>query len=223
MGGCSNLKSLPEIPGNVEYLDISSTAIKKLPSSVLTNEKLSFLDIEWCKDLENLPSSSSKLKLRHLSLRGCSSLRKFSELPRNMTELELTETSIEVLPSSIEHLSCLKKIILENCRRFASLPTSICKLNSLERLIITRCFKFKNFPKILGRMEHLYFLSLSETAVKKLPSSIGNLIELQTLELYRCKNLKFVPSSIYNLKCLKTLMFGGCSKLKNLPSFSVGL
>ncbi|KAL6270937.1 hypothetical protein ACE6H2_027848 [Prunus campanulata] len=223
MGGCSNLKSLPEIPGNVEYLDISSTAIKNLPSSVWTNEKLSFLDIEWCKDLKNLPSSSCKLKLRHLSLWGCSSLGKFSELPRNMTEIELTETSMKVLPSSIEHLSCLKKIVLENCGRFASLPMSICKLNSLERLIITRCFKFKYFPKILEPMEHLNFLSLSETAVKKLPSSIENLIALQTLELYRCKNLKFVPSSIYNLKCLKTLMFGGCSKLKNLPSFSVGL
>ncbi|BBH05414.1 Putative disease resistance TIR-NBS-LRR class protein [Prunus dulcis] len=223
LGGCLNLESLPEMPGNIEYLDMSSTAIKEMPSSVWSNEKISCLDIQWCKDLKNLPSNSCKLKLCNLSFQGCSSLGKFSELPSNIMELELSETAIKVLPSSIENLSCLKKIVLQNCGRFVSLPTSFCKLNSLERLDFTGCFKFEYFPEILEPMEHLNFLSLSQTAVKELPSSIDNLMGLQTLQLYGCKNLKFVPNSIYNLDSLKTLMFGGCLKLKSLPFFSVGL
>ncbi|VVA32837.1 PREDICTED: TMV resistance, partial [Prunus dulcis] len=210
LGGCSNLESLPEMPGNIEYLDMSSTAIKEMPSSVWSNEKISCLDIQWCRDLKNLPSNSCKLKLCNLSFQGCSSLGKFSELPSSIMELELSETAI-------------KKIVLQNCGRFVSLPTSFCKLNSLERLDFTGCFKFEYFPEILEPMEHLNFLSLSQTAVKELPSSIDNLMGLQTLQLYGCKNLKFVPNSIYNLDSLKTLMFGGCLKLKSLPFFSVGL
>ncbi|XP_050108013.1 disease resistance protein RPV1-like [Malus sylvestris] len=223
LGYCSKLRNLPEMPGNIEYLDLSSTAIEELPSSVWFNANISTLDIQWCKDLKNLPSCGCKLKLRNLSFWGCSSLGKFSELPRNLTELQLTETAIKVLPSSIEHLSHLKKIELESCERLASLPTSICKLNSLERLNLTGCLKFQCFPHILEPMEHLNFLSLSETAVKELPSSVENLIGLQTLQLYRCKKLKSVPKSIYNLNSLQTLTFGGCLKLRKLPQSRVGL
>ncbi|XP_070663086.1 disease resistance protein RPV1-like isoform X1 [Malus domestica] len=223
LGYCSLLRNLPKMPGNIEYLDLSNTVIEELPSSVWSSANISTLNIQGCKYLKNLPSSSCKLKLRNLSFWGCSSLGKFSELPRNITELQLTETAIKVLPSSIEHLSHLKKIELESCKRLASLPKSICKLNSLERLNLAGCLKFQCFPEILAPMEHLNFLSLSETAVKELPSSIENLIGLQTLQLYRCKKLKCIPNSIYNLNSLQTLTFGGCLKLKKLPQFRVGL
>ncbi|TQE09473.1 hypothetical protein C1H46_004966 [Malus baccata] len=223
LGYCSLLRNLPKMPGNIEYLDLSNTVIEELPSSVWSSANISTLDIQGCKYLKNLPSSSCKLKLRNLSFWGCSSLGKFSELPRNITELQLTETAIKVLPSSIEHLSHLKKIELESCKCLASLPTSICKLNSLERLNLAGCLQFQCFPEILAPMEHLNFLSLSETAVKELHSSIENLIGLQTLQLYRCKKLKCIPNSIYNLNSLQTLTFGGCLKLKKLPQFRVGL
>ncbi|XP_048429981.1 disease resistance protein RUN1 [Pyrus x bretschneideri] len=181
LGYCSLLRNLPEMPGNIEYIDLRKTAIEELPSSVWSSANISTLNIQWCKDLKSLPSSGCELKLRNLSFSGCSSLGKFSELPRNITELQLTETAIKVLPSSIEHLSHLKKIELESCKCLASLPTSICKLNSLERLNLAGCLKFQCFPEILAPMKHLNFLSLSETAVKKLPSSVENLIGLQTL------------------------------------------
>ncbi|XP_048425258.1 disease resistance protein RPV1-like [Pyrus x bretschneideri] len=223
LGHCSNLKYLPEMPGNIEFLDLRRTMIEELPSSVWSNEKISSLHIQWCENLKNLPRGSCELKLQDLRLWGCSSLGKFWELPRNMTELELTETAIEELPSSIEHLSCLQKIDLESCKRLIHLPTSICKLNSLERLNLTSCSKFEYFPEILEPMEHLNFLCLSKTMIKELPLSIKNLIGLQTLQLYQCRNLKSVPNSIYNLNSLQTLTFGGCLKLKMLPPFSVGL
>ncbi|XP_068323680.1 disease resistance-like protein DSC1 [Pyrus communis] len=293
--GCSNLKYLPELPISLKTLYLSETAIKELPSSVWSNENLSHLDIEFCKDLENLPSCSCKLKFPfRFSIEGCSSLCKVSELPRDIQELFLNGTAIETLPSSIECLFGLTEIGLKDCKSLVSLPTSICKLKCLEGLDLTGCSKFECFPEILEPMEHLKFLSLKgtavkelpssieylsrlliidlkncqrlvslpksicklkslwklnlkeccrfnyfpeilepmerleflslrRTAIKELPSSIENLIGLETLDLRLCKKLEFVPSSIYNLNCLRTLSFDGCSKLKKLPSSSFGL
>ncbi|KAI5314525.1 hypothetical protein L3X38_043701 [Prunus dulcis] len=105
LGECSNLKYLPLMPSNIEFLNLSRTAIKELPSSVWSHEKISYLDIRFCNDLRNLPSSSCKLKLpsSSFSLEGCSCLGKFSELPRYLTVLEMIREKIEVLPSSIEY------------------------------------------------------------------------------------------------------------------------
>ncbi|CAL9005002.1 unnamed protein product [Prunus brigantina] len=223
LGCCSNLKYLQEMPGNIELLNLESTAIEELPSSVWSNKKISFLNIQRCKYLKNLPSSSCKLKCFGFLLGGCSSLGKISELPRNISVLDLTWTAIEVVPSSIECLFGLTTIYLNDCKRLVSLPTSIFKLKSLKSLDLNGCSNFECFPDILEPTEHLELLNLSKTAVKQLPVEIENLIGLQTLNLCRCKDLEFVPDSIYHLNCLKTLSFYGCLKFKSLPPFSIGL
>ncbi|CAL2279848.1 unnamed protein product [Prunus armeniaca] len=148
-------------------------------------------------DLEKLPSSSCNLNVSGtFSLHGCQSLREFSELPRYTRVLDLSETAIKVLPSSIECLFDLTEINLSSCKGLY-------------------------LPEVLEPMEHLKLLSLSCTSIKELPSSIGNLIRLQGLDLHECKKLEVVPNVIYNLSTLKFLNFDGCSKLKKLPPVSV--
>ena len=66
-------------------------------------------------------------------------------------------------------------------------------------------------------MEHLPELSLEGTAIKGLPSSIGNLTGFVLLSLRECKSLKSLPSSIFKLKSLKTLLLSNCIRLKKLP------
>lgn len=161
LGSCWNLKYLPEMPGNVEFLNLKRAAIKELPSSVWSKEKISFLDTEYCEYLEHLPSSSCNLKFcSEFSVMCCSSLGKFFELPREIKLLKLTEAATEVLPSSIECLYGLQSIELRECKRFVSLPTSICKLKSLEKFDLSGCCEFKHFPEILEPMGRLEFLSL---------------------------------------------------------------
>ncbi|KAH0978141.1 hypothetical protein GBA52_027860 [Prunus armeniaca] len=215
--GCTNLKNLPEMPSNLEFLYLSSTAIEELPSSVWSHEKISDLSIAVCKHLKSLPSNTCKLK-PSLSLYGCESLCELWELPRDTTELALTSSTIKELRNvSIESVVGLTAIKLINCKSLVSLPTNIWKLKSLKSLDLKNCSNFQNFPEISEVMEYLEFLNLSYTAVKELPPSIRNLVVLRELYLHNCKNLEVVPDELFCLTSLQVLDLS-CSKIKSLPA-----
>ncbi|XP_048435714.1 disease resistance protein RPV1-like isoform X2 [Pyrus x bretschneideri] len=193
--GCRSLKYLPEMPRNIEYLDLSESGIKQLPQSVWSHEKISYLGTSSCRYLEKLPSNRCKLKVYgSFYINSCTSLGEFSELPRDINELSLV-----------------------SCTRLVSLPTNVCKLKYLEGLNLSRCFKLENFPKILEPMEHLKSLNLSGTAVQELHSLIEFLPALKRLILKRCKRLSSVPKSICMLKYLEVLNLSGCCKFEDFP------
>ncbi|KAM1265444.1 hypothetical protein ACFX2J_035135 [Malus domestica] len=194
---CSSLKYLPEMPGNIQYLNLECSGIKELPESVWSNENISYLNLRQCKDLKKLPSSWCKLKnLEKLDLYSC--------------------YNVENLPEIWEPMEQLKSLSLRGTA-VTELSSSICKLKYLESLDLTRCSRFSKFPEIFKPMEHLVYLSLEFTGVEMLPSSIGNLNRLQDLNLSRCMQLKDVPTSIYSLTNLKRLDFKFCRRLEKLP------
>ncbi|CAL9022989.1 unnamed protein product [Prunus brigantina] len=220
LGWCTNLKNLPEMPCNLEFLDLSRTAIEELPSSVWSHEKISHLDITSCKHLKSLPSNTCKLK-PSLSLEGCESLCEFWELPRDTTELALNYGSFpgikELRNASIESAVGLTLIEVTNCKSLVSLPTNIWKLKSLKSLDLKNCSNFQNFPEISEVMEYLEILNLIGTAVKELPPSIGNLVALRELDLHDCKNLEVVPDELFCLTSLQELNLRG-TKIKSIPA-----
>ncbi|XP_070677147.1 disease resistance protein RPV1-like isoform X3 [Malus domestica] len=202
LGFCYSLKYLPEMPGNIQYLNLECSGIKELPESVWSNENISYLNLRKCEDLKKLPSNRCKLKnLEKLDLYSCSKFENFPEILEPMEHMK--------------SLSLIQTAITE-------LPSSICKLKYLESLDLTKCSRFSKFPEILKPMEHLACLCLEDTAVEMLPSSIGNLNGLQDLNLRGCYQLKDVPTGIYSLTNLKRLDFWGCRRLEKLPSSSVG-
>ena len=109
------------------------------------------------------------------------------------------------------------------CRSFENLPTSICKLRSLEHLKLCYCPKLKKFPEILEPMQHLKTLELAKTGISELPSSVKNLIGLQRLCMWECKNLMSLPNSISNLNELQKINLFSCQKLDHFPPLSTGL
>ena len=55
--------------------------------------------------------------------------------------------------------------------------------------------------------------------ITKLPTSIGNLSGLASLNVRDCKNLMYLPSTLFNMTWLKDQNLCGCSKLlENLGS-----
>ncbi|EXB76509.1 Protein SUPPRESSOR OF npr1-1, CONSTITUTIVE 1 [Morus notabilis] len=174
-----------------------------------------------CERLENFGSSLCNLQsLQTLSLSGCSCLDDFPELPSSIKFLDLSETAIEQVPSSVQRLSYLEIFYLRYCRRLKSLPISICDLSFLKWLHLRGCPMLEYLPEIGKPLECLEDLELSESGIRELHSSIGNLSHISSLFLHECKNLKVVPDDIYNLH-LKILSFSDCPRLENLPPFSM--
>ena len=153
--------------------------------------------------------------LKFIELKGS---LKFFETP-NFTKISILEKLVledcinlhEIHPSIGVH----KKLTLLNqkgCKNLKSLPRKF-EIESLEILILSNCLKIKTIPefgKNMGRVTKLY---LDGIAITKLPTSVGNLSGLDSLNVRDCKNLMSLPSTFFNMTWLKDLNLSDCSKL----------
>ena len=170
LAGCTKIEKLPENLGNVEgleKLDLSGTTIKELPPSIERLTNLTKLTLSNCKNLVCLPNTIWGLKLGNsLDLSGCS---KFDNLPENLgnieglEKLDLSETAIKELPSSIEHLTYLAVLTLKDCKNLMRLPNNIFCLKLLKFLDLSGCSKFDNLGENLGNATGLELLHLNGT------------------------------------------------------------
>ena len=191
LSGCPKFDSLPEELGNaksLEVLNLNGTAIRELPSSIECLIGLILLSLRDCKNLMYLPNSICSLKsLKKLDLFGCS---KVENLPKNLGNVEglkvlnLSETCIKELPSSIERLTSLTSLTLRDCKNLVCLPNIICSVKLLECLDLFGCSKVENLPENLGNVEGLKVLNLIGTAIKEVPSSIALLKNLKRLNIH---------------------------------------
>ena len=96
------------------------------------------LTLSYCRNLCELHPSICNLKL--LECLDLSSCKNFDNLPENLgnlkglNKLNLSGTAIKELPSSIEGLTALTLLTLNDCKYLVCLPSTICSLNLLECL-----------------------------------------------------------------------------------------
>ena len=155
-----------------------------------------------------------------------------------MTKLNLSNSGITSLPSSIKRLKNLKYLYLSSTSKLLSLPPESGELSSLEilslhaspisslppsigRLEKLRCLnlgytkKISNLPSTIGDLSNLEDLDLNSTGITTLPISVGNLAKLKTLDL-RYSNLATLPESFGQLARLKMLHIENTSLLRGL-------
>ncbi|XP_028961858.1 disease resistance protein RPV1-like [Malus domestica] len=205
LDGCSSLEMFPSISEGIEgleKLDLPCSKIKELSPSINNLTRLCHLNLQGCKELKSLPSSIRMKSLKTFDLNGCWSLEMFpeiSEVIEGLKVFELSGSKIKELPSSINNLTGLKHLKLENCKELESLPSSICQLKSLLVLSLSGCTKFEVFPSIEENMEGLRCLFLDGTSIKELSPWIERLTGLRYLDLRNGKSLVHLPNTLCNL------------------------
>ncbi|KAK8589082.1 hypothetical protein V6N12_023488 [Hibiscus sabdariffa] len=172
------------------------------------------MDLFNCTYLLELPSLYKATSLTSLDLGGCSNISRFPEVSSNVRQLFLEGTAIEQVPLSMEFLSQLGALSMDNCVRLKHFPTAICNLESLHFLSLNDCSSISTFPEISANIKEL---NLAGTAIEDVPSSIECLSNLCILNLARCRRLKSVSTSIHKLKSLEIFILEGCSRLEIFP------
>jgi len=229
-----------------ESNEVSRKLIEGVPLNFPSLKKLCFIDLLNCSSLAIFPFDLSEMKfLKQLCLRGCSKLETFPEIEDTMEHLAvllLDDTAIQTLPSSLWRLVGLQELSLSMCRYLEIIPSSIgsltrlCKLDlrcceslqtfpstifklKLKKLDLCGCLRLTTFPEITEQAQTLAHINLNQTAIKELPSSFDNLVNLRSLQLNKCTNLESLPNSIVNLKSLCKLDCSGCVKLTEIPTY----
>ncbi|CAN8246049.1 unnamed protein product [Cochlearia groenlandica] len=235
----SRLSSISSISKahNLSRLNLEGcTSLKELHEDMKEMKCLVFLNLRGCTSLSSLPTSTIE-SLKTLILSGCSNLRIFRVLSKNLETLFLNGTAIVELPLAIGDLQRLKFLDLKDCKNLLSLPDSLGKLKSLQELILSRCIELKSFPDVA--LENLRVLLLDGTSITEMPRStlgfpllrrlclskndkirsiefdMSQMFHLKWLDLKHCKNLTSLPRLPPNLQCLNAY---GCTSLRTVAS-----
>ena len=160
----SNSQYLVETPNFIGFSKLERLIFQgcislcALHSSIGALKQLTLLNLKDCKNIQSLPRQINLESLKIFILSGCSRLKKFSEIGKNMTHLwalYLDGTAIEELLVSIEHLTGLTLLSLQDCKSFWSFPGI--NLPSLKDLNLTGC---KGQPSNPGIHTHSPFFFL---------------------------------------------------------------
>ncbi|KAM1096569.1 hypothetical protein ACFX13_014428 [Malus domestica] len=237
--GCSQLTELPSLKSfeNLQVLDLhGATSFKKFQDKTFAPlQKLQLIDLSnsqisrlpflhnlgdltrlllaGCRSLKRLPILNTLTQLQILDLSGATSLQEIQKEPLDgLKVLDLSQTQISCLPSSVSNLSDL---VLRDCSHLVKLPP-IGATKELEQLDLSGSRNLAEIEdKSLQHMRFLRVLNFSKAKVKELPS-LSNLVNLRQLLLMDCTVLEKLPA-MEGLLRLQVLNLSGCVALVDLP------
>ncbi|XP_024043074.1 disease resistance-like protein DSC1 [Citrus clementina] len=167
------------------------TNLAWVPSSIQNFNHLSLLCFQGCKNLRSFPSNLHFVSPVNIDCSFCVNLTEFPRISGNITKLNLCDTAIEEVPSSVECLTNLEYLYINRCKRLKRVSTSICKLKSLIWLCLNECLNLESFPESSEK------INLGRTTVTELPPSFENLEGLGTLGLESWSELGNLKSFQY--------------------------
>ncbi|KAF3947921.1 hypothetical protein CMV_026017 [Castanea mollissima] len=131
---------------------------------------------------------------------------------RYLRVLDLSDSSFEVLPSSIGTMKHLRLLDLSSNCRIHKLPNSICKLQNLQALDLSGCEKLEELPKDIRYLIRLRMF-LVTTKQKSLPGCPNS---LRFLRLSNCGNLESLVEMMQVCTSLRFLRIDNCGGLISL-------
>lgn len=137
---------------------------------------------------------------------------------RCLRVLDLSDSAIVDLPSSISKLKHLRYLDLSNSQ-VTTLPDSLTRLYNLQTLILKNCFQLKGLPRKMKKLINLRHLIICKTRrnewIPPMPSKVRNLRFLHYLPIFVVGNKKkgFGIEELRNLNLL-----GGKLQIHNLDN-----
>ncbi|KAG7945131.1 hypothetical protein I3843_15G137300 [Carya illinoinensis] len=227
--GCTSLEYFPEIECEMEHLkciQLDSTVIQELPSSITYLTGLKQFVWRWCESLVCLPIDIFQLEcLEEVDVFYCPNFVNFGKevgqngqsmpctqallpLPPpksnfNLKKLSFSHSGIVSLPPWIEGLAGLSHLDLEGCeqlKEISQLPPNIKVVNA------RRCIRLVEIHDSIGFLDKFVELRLKGCySLKNLPRSF-KLRSLEVLELEGCTSLEYFPEiecEMGHLKCVR--------------------
>ena len=136
-----------------------------------------------------------------------------------ITELDLGNRKITILPDEIKNLSSLEYLDV-SFNQLTALPEGISSLSSLKWLYAYNN-QLTSLPENIGNLTSLVDLYISDNQLESLPKSLGNLSSLERIAAFN-NQLTSLPGEIGNLSSLVYLMVYN-NKLTSLPESLVHL
>ena len=104
MSRSQNLIEMPDLSKatNLETLYLENCySLVKLPSSIPHPNKLTTLNMMYCRNVETIPTGISLKSLKNLYTNGCSRMRTFPQISSTIVRVDIDATSIEAIPSNL--------------------------------------------------------------------------------------------------------------------------
>ncbi|XP_004292717.1 PREDICTED: TMV resistance protein N-like [Fragaria vesca subsp. vesca] len=215
LSGCSSLKFYPEMPCNVQNLDLSWSKLTEVPDlSRCPNIKKLYLN--HCAELVRLPDGYLKhlAKLTTLNMADCLSLKASPEVPSSLQTLDLSRCfQLSEVPD-LSQCPNIKKIDLCWCTNLVELPI----LKDFEKLIcleLAGCSGLKAAPELPRNLRQLDLSSCSQMIEVPDLSECANIDEI---DFSRCSSLAQLPKSTFKyLDKVSRLQLARCLSLKVCP------
>ncbi|CAN6564392.1 unnamed protein product [Malus baccata var. baccata] len=210
---CASIHSLPSLRKLIIQRCMSLEELENLESTTSTTlqqqqqedlslngcTSLSELIIQRCNGFTSILSGlHSCTSLRKLQILGCPNLRTLSghglQTPVSLEVLIISQCpDLEAIPS-LDNLTSLIKLKIEDCGRLTSIPSGFASCTSLTDLSIDGCHNL---------------ISLGD-------HNLDNLTSLTELKIEDCGRLTSIPSGLASCTSLTDLSVDGCHNLKVL-------
>ncbi|KAF7813410.1 Rj2 protein [Senna tora] len=224
---CKLITQIPDIscfPNLTELSFRCCDNLVEVHDSVGFLDKLRILRACSCPKLRTLPPLAMST-LEKLRLRNCSSLEAFPDIlgeKKKITELDLDDTDL-VFPSSIQNLTGLRILDMQNCRRI-QLPIHIAMLPELELLHIRVCGELLFSKQDEGiekgsfitcpKMDRLV-IDLCNISDESLSLCLSWFVNVKTMSLLG-SNFTILPACINKCPFLTWLDLENCKHLREI-------
>lgn len=216
--GCQKARSpVSNVPVNLERLDLESCLALRPHTTRYISKlmKLVSLNIKFCTFVQELPKNIGPWEtLKELYIDG-TGIRAI-DIPEgsyvNLEILSACKCESLSLNNSIGYLKSLKYLALDKTR-LSDLPFSVGMLEKLQTLSLRKCKELWKLPDSIGNLKDLQLMDLSYTRVDELPSFVKDLRNLKVLKMSGTHIREF-PGVIENLERIEEIDFSGCRSLR---------